>query len=132
MKTIMVALVGLVGLSIGCGKGEAGDKGSAKSAFVQKGVPAGKVVVGYMQDLKDPSQCAVVTDAPDKKDAFKKDGAKFAEMQKAKLVDACPTDAVVGTCNVGMGLLVNYSGPKWIADTAKKDCISKPHQKWVD
>jgi hypothetical protein len=29
-------------------------------------------------------------------------------------------------------MLVNYSGPKWTADTAKKDCASHPMTKWVD
>jgi hypothetical protein len=104
----------------------------AKPAFVQKGIPAGKVVVGYLQDKTDPNQCAVVTDAPNKKDQFAKDGAKLAEMMKAKVVTTCPTDNVVGTCDAGLGMLVNYSGPKWTAETAKKDCLSHPHQKWVD
>jgi hypothetical protein len=102
------------------------------TAFTQKGIPAGKVVVGYIQDAADPSQCSVVTDAPAKKDAFAKDGEKFAEMVKGKLVPSCPTDNVVGTCNAGFGLLVNYSGPKWTAETAKKDCTGKPHQTWVE
>src|SRR5690242_9315156 len=43
-----------------------------KEAFVQKGIPAGKVVVGYMVDNADPSQCSVATDAPAKKDEFAK------------------------------------------------------------
>jgi hypothetical protein len=125
--------VGLVVATLGLGacKSEGGSSGS-KSSFVQKGIPAGKVVVGYMQDLADPAQCAVITDAPAKKEAYKKDEAKLAEMQKAKVVDSCPTDSVVGTCNVGMGMLVNYSGPKWTKETAKRDCASKPHQTWVE
>jgi len=104
----------------------------AKAAFVQKGVQPGKVVVGYLQDATDPNQCAAVTDLPSKKDEFTKNGDQFAQMMKSKVVAACPTDDVVGTCNAGMGLLVNYSGPKWTADTAKKDCLAHPHQKWVD
>jgi hypothetical protein len=98
----------------------------------QKGVPEGKVVVGYIQDNADPSQCAAVCDAPAKKEAFTKDAEKFAQMVKGKVVPSCPMDAVVGTCNAGFGMLVNYSGPKWTAETAKKDCTSKPHQKWVE
>jgi hypothetical protein len=104
----------------------------AAPAFVQKGIPAGKVVVGYIQDGKDPDQCAAVTDVPGKKDEFTKDGDKVAQMMKGKVVPACPTTSVVGTCNAGMGMLVNYSGPKWTADTAKKDCLAHPYQKWVD
>jgi hypothetical protein len=103
-----------------------------KPAFVQKGVKPGKVVVGYMQDLKDETQCAAVTDDPAKQAAFAKDADKLAAMMKGKIVPACPTDSVVGTCNAGMGMLVNYSGPKWTAETAKKDCLAHPHQTWVE
>jgi hypothetical protein len=103
-----------------------------KAAFVQKGVKPGKVVVGYMEDAADPTQCAVVTDDPAKKETFTKNADKLAAMMKAKVVPACPTDNVVGTCNVGMGMLANYSGPKWTAESAKKDCVSKPHQTWVE
>jgi hypothetical protein len=105
---------------------------AAKPAYVQKGIPAGKVVVGYLVDNSDPAQCAVVVDAPAKKDAFKKDADKLAELMKAKVVTSCPTDNVVGTCNAGLGMLVNYSGPKWTTESAKKDCTGKPHQKWVE
>jgi hypothetical protein len=104
----------------------------AKPAFVQKGVPAGKVVVGYIQDGTDPSQCAAVVDVPAKKDDFTKNADKVAQMMKGKVVAACPTDNVVGTCNAGMGMLANYSGPKWTAETAKKDCLAHPYQKWVE
>ena len=104
----------------------------AKPAFVQKGVPAGKIVVGYIQDGTDPSQCAAVVDVPAKKDDFTKNAEKVAQMMKGKVIAACPTDDVVGTCNAGMGMLVNYSGPKWTAETAKKDCLGHPYQKWVE
>lgn len=103
-----------------------------KPAFVQKGVKPGKVVVGYMQDTKDDTQCAAVTDDPAKQAEFTKNGDKLAAMMKGKIVAACPTENVVGTCNAGMGMLVNYSGPKWTADTAKKDCLAHPHQTWVE
>ena len=103
----------------------------AKPAFVQKGVAPGKVIVGYIQDSADPNQCAAVTDAPAKKDEFTKDGDKLAQMVKGKVVPSCPTDNVVGTCNAGFGMLVNYSGPKWTAETAKKDCTSHAHQTWM-
>jgi hypothetical protein len=104
----------------------------AKAAFVQKGVPAGKVVVGYIQDGTDPSQCAAVVDVPAKKDDFTKNADKIAQMMKGKVVAACPTENIVGTCNAGMGMLANYSGPKWTAETAKKDCLAHPYQKWVE
>jgi len=104
---------------------------AAAPAFTQKGIKPGKVVVGYMQDLKDESQCAVVTDAPANQAKFAKDGDKLAAMMKGKIVPSCPTTNVVGTCDAGFGMLANYSGPKWTADTAKKDCLAH-HQKWVD
>ena len=103
-----------------------------KPAFVQKGVKPGKVVVGYMQDTKDDTQCAAVTDDPAKQAEFTKNADKLAAMMKGKIVPACPTENVVGTCNAGMGMLVNYSGPKWTAETAKKDCLAHPHQTWVE
>lgn len=103
-----------------------------KPAFVQKGIKPGKVVVGYMQDSKDEAQCAAVTDDPAKQAAFTKDADKLAAMMKGKIVTACPTENVVGTCNAGMGMLVNYSGPKWTAETAKKDCLAHAHQTWVE
>lgn len=104
----------------------------AKPAFVQKGIKPGKVVVGYMLDGADPTQCAVVTDDPAKKETFTKNADKLAAMMKAKVVASCPTDNVVGTCDVGLGMIANYSGPKWTAESAKKDCISKPRQAWLD
>ena len=113
-------------------KGGGADAPKTATAFVQKGIPAGKVIVGYIQDSTDPSQCAAVADAPAKKDEFVKDAAKFAEMVKGKVVTSCPTDNVVGTCNAGFGMLVNYSGPKWTKETAQKDCASHPHQTWIE
>jgi hypothetical protein len=104
----------------------------AKATFVQKGIKPGKVAVGYMLDAADPSQCAVVTDDPAKKEAFTKNADQLAAMMKGKLVAQCPTENVVGTCDVGMGMLGNYSGPKWTTESAKKDCTSKPHQTWIE
>lgn len=104
---------------------------SAAPAFVQKGIAPGKVIVGYLEDGKDPSQCAAVTDAPAKKDEFTKHAEEFAKMTKGKVVTSCPTDAVVGTCSAGFGMLVNYSGPKWTGESAKKDCLAHKG-KWVE
>jgi hypothetical protein len=114
------------------GAAKPGDAPKTASAFVQKGIQPGKVVVGYIQDSTDPNQCAAVTDAPAKKDEFVKNADKFAEMVKGKVVPSCPTDSVVGTCNAGFGMLVNYSGPKWTKETAQKDCTSHAHQTWID
>lgn len=104
----------------------------AKVAFVQKGLQPGKVIVGYLQDAADPGQCSVVTDDPAKKDDFTKNAAQVAKMMKATVATSCPTDSVVGTCNAGFGMLVNYSGPKWTKETAQKECTSQPHATWVE
>lgn len=142
MKKIAVLTL-LLAMPLACSKAEPGaPEGSTsakggtadapKTAFVQKGVQPGKVIVGYIQDATDPNQCAAVTDAPAKKDEFSKNAEKFAEMVKGKIVTSCPTDSVVGTCNAGFGMLVNYSGPKWTKETAQKDCVSHPHQTWIE
>lgn len=102
-----------------------------KPAFVQKGIPDGKIVIGYIQPVSDESECGVVTDKPENKAKWEKEGAEIAKMFKSKVVDACPTDAVVGTCSAGFGVLVNYSGPKYTAETAKADC-EKDHGKWFE
>lgn len=144
MKKI-AALTLLLAMPLACSKADPGAptgsaSGAAKgadapktaTAFVQKGIQPGKVVVGYIQDSTDPNQCAAVVDAPEKKAEFAKSGDKIAEMVKGKVVPSCPTGNVIGTCNAGFGMLVNYSGPKWTKDTAQKDCVSHPHQTWID
>ena len=131
MKTI-VALAFLLIAPLACSSAEPGSAGSGKAAYVQKGIKPGKVVVGYLQDNADPAQCSVVTDAPAKKDDFTKNADQFAKMVKGKVVASCPTDNVVGTCSAGFGMLVNYSGPKWTTESAKKDCIGHPHATWVE
>lgn len=103
-----------------------------KTAFVQKGVPAGKAIVGYLQDSADANLCSAITDDPAKKDEFTKNADKFAQMMKGTIVASCPTDNVVGTCNVGFGVLANYSGPKWTKETAQKACAAEPHATWVE
>ena len=120
------------GAATGSTSAKAGSASAPAAAFVQKGIQPGKVVVGYIQDSTDPNQCAAVVDVPAKKDEFARSGDKIAEMVKGKIVTSCPTDAVVGTCNAGFGMLVNYSGPKWTKETAQKDCVSHPHQTWIE
>ncbi len=116
----------------GSASAKSGTAAAPKTAFVQKGIQPGKVIVGYLEDATDPNQCSAVTDAPEKKDEFTKNADKFAAMVKGKVVASCPTDNVVGTCNAGFGMLVNYSGPKWTKDAAQKDCVSHPRATWID
>lgn len=106
--------------------------GAPAKPFVQKGVPEGKVICGYVQDDADPAKCSAVVDAPEGVEVFKKAGDHYARIVKGRVVPSCPTDNVVGICDNGMGLLTNYSGPKWTAETAKKDCTSKSRHKWVE
>ena len=103
-----------------------------KAAFVQKGVQSGKVVVGYMQDAADASQCSALTDDPAKKDEFAKNAPELAKMMKGTIVPSCPTDNVVGTCNAGFGILINYSGPKYTKESAQKACVAQPHATWLE
>ena len=120
------------GAPTGSTSAKGGTTDAPKTAFVQKGVQPGKVIVGYIQDSTDANQCAAVVDAPEKKAEFAKSGDKIAEMVKGKVVPSCPTDSVVGTCSAGFGMLVNYSGPKWTKETAQKDCVSHARQTWID
>jgi hypothetical protein len=103
-----------------------------KATFVQKGIQPGKVIVGYMQDAADASQCSALTDDPAKKDDFAKNGPELAKMMKGTIVPSCPTDNVVGTCNAGFGILINYSGPKYTKESAQKACVAQPHATWLD
>ncbi len=103
-----------------------------KAAFVQKGIQPGKVIVGYVQDAADASQCSAVTDDPAKKEDFTKNAAELAKMMKGTVVPSCPTDNVVGTCNAGFGMLINYSGPKYTKESAQKACVAQPHATWID
>jgi hypothetical protein len=109
--------------------GSAAASGSA-AAGAPKGLEAGRVVLGYVQDEKDEGQCAAVTDKEGKK-LDDKDKEKLAKMLKAKWVEACPTENVVGTCKAPFGLFIQYTGPKYTADSAKKQC-AKDHGKWVE
>jgi hypothetical protein len=100
--------------------------------FVQRGVPDGKVICGYVQDNADASKCSAVVDAPAGKEVFARAGDHYAQIVKGHVVPSCPTDYVVGACDNGMGLVTNYSGPKWNAERAKKDCTKKSANKWLD
>jgi hypothetical protein len=106
-------------------------KPEAKPAAAQKGLEAGQVVVGYLKDPKDEGQCAALA-APEAEKA-KYDAAKLGEvakMLKSEVVASCPTDGVVGVCSA-MGMLVNYTGPKYTKESAQADC-TKTHGKWIE
>ena len=145
LTVIVLALV-LAGCGKGCGKSSKPVASASSSAtqpatppqpFVQKGVAPDKVIVGYVQDISDPSMCSAVSDAPEGKEVFERAGDHYAKLVHAKVVPSCPTDNVVGTCDNGVGLLTNYSGPKWTAETAKKHCNRTggrkfENRKWLD
>jgi hypothetical protein len=64
--------------------------------FTQRGVPSGKVILGYLQYLSDPNQCAAVTDKSEKAAEFAKHGEEIARATGAKLVESCPTGGLLG------------------------------------
>ncbi len=99
---------------------------------MQKGIQPGKVIVGYVQDATDASQCSAVTDDPAKKEEFTKNAPELARMMKGTIVPSFPTDNVVDTCNAGFEMLINYSGPKYTKESAQKACVSQPHATWID
>ena len=144
MNRFLTAIaVALTLTSTGCGKSSKqrspGPGATGQSAvaapptpFVQKGVPEGKVVVGYVQDIADPSKCSAVVDARAGVEVFQRAGDDYAKLVKGKVVPSCPTDNVVGECDNGMGLVTNYSGPKWTAESAKKNCLRKSAHKWLE
>ena len=157
MKKIVFAFVALA--MVGCGKDEAAPtpaagssakaaapagstmpaaeapkpeaKPEAKPAAAQKGLEAGQIIVGYLKDPKDEGQCAALI-APEAEKA-KFDAAKVGEVAKMLKLDVaptCSTEGVVGVCNV-MGMLVNYTGPKYTKETAQADC-TKSRGKFIE
>jgi hypothetical protein len=108
------------------------DEGPPPKPFVQKGVPADRVICGYLRDRADPSKCAAVVDIPSAKAVFERVPGDVEKIYNGKVVPSCPTDRVVGTCDYGNGLVTNYSAPKWKTETARADCASKPGRTWLD
>ena len=103
----------------------------AEEEYDQEGLESGEVVVGYLQDLKDEGQCAVLPAKEAEKDKFDaKKLEEVAKMMKAKVVPKCPTQLVQGTCKM-MGMLVNYTGPHHTPESAQKHC-KQNRGKWFD
>ncbi|MCC6667768.1 MAG: hypothetical protein IT375_28740 [Polyangiaceae bacterium] len=97
----------------------------------QEGLEKGEVVVGYLQDLKDEGQCALLPVKEAEKDKW--DAKKIEELagkMKAKAVPKCPTADVQGTCK-SMGMLINYYAPKHTPESAQKHC-KQNRGKWFD
>ena len=103
----------------------------AKPAFVQKGIKPGKIVVGYMLDSADPSQCAVVTDDPAKKETFTKNADKLAAMMKGKIV-AIPDRERRRHVQRRLRHARQLLRPEVDGQVRQEDCTSKPHQTWVE
>ncbi|MDI1449636.1 hypothetical protein [Polyangium sp. 6x1] len=105
-------------------------KEEAKPA-AQKGLASGEVIIGYLRDPKDEGQCAALV-APEAEKA-KFDDAKIADLAKTLKLDvakSCPSEGVVGVCNA-MGMLVNYTGPKYTKESAQADC-TKGRGKFIE
>ena len=153
MKKIALTFAALAMIgSVGCGKEEAPSApaaaGSSAAAAAktdtkpaeaakpaapagQKGLEAGKVIVAYLQDTRDEAQCAALpVPEADKAKYGPEKIAEVAKMFKSNIVPSCPGGNVVGVCKA-MGMLVNYSGPKYTKDTATQDC-TKNHGKWIE
>ena len=154
MKKIALTLATLAMIgSVGCGKEEAltaapatgssapaaaktDTKPAAEAAkpaapAAQKGMEAGQVIVAYLQDTRDEAQCAALPVPEAEKAKYGPDKlGEVAKMFKSTIVPSCPGGNVVGVCKA-MGMLVNYSGPKYTKDTATQDC-TKNRGKWID
>ncbi|MEO5727226.1 MAG: hypothetical protein ABI134_07345 [Byssovorax sp.] len=154
MKKIALTFAALAMIgSVGCGKDEAPSAapatGSAAPTAVktetkpaaeaakpaapaaQKGLEAGQLIVAYLQDTRDEAQCAALPVPEADKAKYGPDKlGEVAKMFKATIVPSCPGGNVVGVCKA-MGMLVNYSGPKYTAATAQENC-TKEHGKWIE
>lgn len=107
------------------------EKAEAEEEYEQEGLGEGEVIVGYLQDEKDPGQCAALPAKEAEKAKYdEKKLEEVAKMMKAKVVKKCPTEGVQGTCKM-MGMLVNYKGPEYTPDTAQAHC-KKNRGKWFD
>ncbi|MBK7584764.1 MAG: hypothetical protein IPI67_31820 [Myxococcales bacterium] len=107
------------------------EKAEAEAPDDQEGLEKGEVIVGYLQDLKDEGQCAVLPAPEAEKGKYdEKKLEEVAKMMKAKVVKSCPTEGVQGTCR-SMGMLINYTAPKYTPDSAQKEC-KKNRGKWFD
>lgn len=107
------------------------EKAEAEEESDQEGLEKGEVVVGYLQDLKDEGQCALLPVKEAEKDKW--DAKKIEELagkMKAKAVPKCPTADVQGTCK-SMGMLINYYAPKHTPESAQKHC-KQNRGKWFD
>jgi hypothetical protein len=67
----------------------------AEEEYDQEGLEEGEVIVGYLQDLKDEGQCAVLPAKEAEKSKYDaKKLEEVAKMMKAKVVAKCPTQLV--------------------------------------
>ena len=153
MKKIALTLAALAMIgSVGCGKEEAPSAPTAAGSSApaaaktdtkpaeaakpatpaaQKGLEAGQVIVAYLQDTRDEAQCAALPVPEAEKAKYGPDKlGEVAKMFKSNIVPSCPGGNVVGVCK-SMGMLVNYSGPKYTKDTATQDC-TKNRGKWIE
>ena len=97
----------------------------------QKGLESGQVIVAYLQDTRDDAQCAALPVPEAEKAKYGPDKlGEVAKMFKSTIVPSCPGGNVVGTCKA-MGMLVNYSGPKYTKESAQADC-TKNRGKWIE
>jgi hypothetical protein len=107
----------------------------------QKGVPSDKAVIVAFRtpEAKDNGICWAIVGTTDGLADFnknrKKNTAALAKKYKMKAgttyLDACPQESIVGTCENGFKILVDYYSPTFTLDTAKRHCIDNQMGTWV-
>lgn len=112
------------------------------SATKQKGIMPGYAILVGMRSNKpeDADLCWTITDKEADVADFNKDRKKSLEAAKVKLkldatselVDACPVENVIGTCQNAFKMLVDYYSPTWTPDKARKHCADDQMGKWVE
>jgi hypothetical protein len=142
MKTLFV-LVALSLAALACKVADSSTVGLATSGlhanmgdgssemYEQKGLKPGETVFASIRAANDPDRCIALAASPDQRATIIHNAPNLARLTNGSLVDACPTDKVVGTCNARFGMLVNYSSPRWSAATAKHDCLADPIRRWI-
>jgi predicted small lipoprotein YifL len=109
----------------------------------QRGLASGKVVVVAFKPTGPKGQglCFAVPGTADELAEFNKDRkksiAKFERGWNAKkgemsFLASCPTDAFVGSCLNGFGMLADYYAPTFTVDSAQKHCAGPQMGKWIE
>lgn len=95
---------------------------SAAAAGAYKGLKDGHTAIAFIKDPKDEGQCGVLSATAAEKAKLNDEKIKdIAKLLKGEVTSTCPTQNIVGACSA-FGVVVQYYGPKYTKETAKKDC----------